>query len=203
MNIYKKYIFPKYLNWVMNNKDLVQHRKDTVSGLTGIGLEIGFGSGLNLPYYKNITKLYTLDPSTELYDIAKTNMSSVVFPTEHISASAMNIPLPDHSLDFTVSTWSLCSIPDPEQALKEVFRVLKSGGKFSFIDHGKSPKDIIHKVQNFLTPISKNIAGGCNLNRDIENLIISAGFEILKLEKFSLKRRPLAFLYKGIAIAKK
>jgi len=188
---------------MMRNKDLKQHRMDVVSELSGIGLEIGFGSGLNLLYYKNLTKLYALDPSEELYEIARKNIAKVSFPVEHIQNSAEHIPLPDNSLDFVVSTWTLCSIPQPEGALKEVFRILKNDGKFSFIEHGKSPKSLIYKIQNFLTPVSKRIAGGCHMNRDIENLILDAGFEIQNLEKFSKRSKPLGYMYKGIAIVKK
>lgn len=187
----------------MKNKELVQHRINVVSELSGTGLEIGFGSGLNLSYYKNITKLYALDPSEELFEIARKNMASVSFPVEHIEDSAEHIPLPDNSLDFVVSTWSLCSIPHPEIALKEVFRVLKSGGKFSFVEHGKSPKTFISKIQNLLTPVSRHVAGGCHMNRDIERLILDVGFEMQKIEKFSRKSKPLVFMYKGITVAKK
>ncbi len=130
-------------------------------------------------------------------------MASVSFPVEHIEDSAEHIPLPDNSLDFVVSTWSLCSIPHPEIALKEVFRVLKSGGKFSFVEHGKSPKTFISKIQNLLTPVSRHVAGGCHMNRDIERLILDVGFEMQKIEKFSRKSKPLVFMYKGITVAKK
>lgn len=187
----------------MRNKELEQHRIDVVSQLSGTGLEIGFGSGLNLPYYKNATKLYALDPSEELFEVARKNIAAVSFPIEHLKDSAERIPLPDNSLDFVVSTWTLCSIPHPEAALKEVFRVLKSGGKFSFVEHGKSPKTLILKIQNFLTPLSKRVAGGCHMNRDIENLILDSGFQMQKLKKFSQRSKPLGFMYKGIAIAKK
>lgn len=200
MNLYDKYILPKYLNWAMKNEDLKQHRMDVVFDLSGNGLEIGFGSGLNLSYYKNVDKLYALDPSEELYEIAKKNIEAISFPVQHIRASAENIPLPDNSLDFIVSTWTLCSIPNPQIALKEVSRVLKPGGKFSFIEHGKSPKNLIYKIQNLLTPISKCIAGGCHMNRDIEKLIVDAGFEMIKLKKFFRKSKPLGFMYKGIAV---
>lgn len=187
----------------MKNKELEQHRIDVVSELSGTGLEIGFGSGLNLSYYQRITKLYALDPSKELYEIASKDIANAPFEVEHVSASAERISLPDNSLDFVVSTWTLCSIPHPDVALKEVFRVLKAGGRFSFVEHGKSPKALISKMQNTLTPISKRVAGGCHMNRDIEHLILGAGFEMQKLEKFSQRSKPLGFMYKGTAIAKK
>ncbi len=187
----------------MGNSDLEQHRVDVVSKLSGIGLEIGFGSGLNLPYYKNIIKLYALDPSEELREMAQKNILAASFPVERIADSAEHIPLPDNSLDFIVSTWTLCSIPNPKMALEEVARVLKPGGKFAFAEHGKSPKTYTSIVQGLLTPVSRYLAGGCHLNRDIENIILDTGFEIQRLEKFSQKSKPLGFMYKGIAIPKK
>lgn len=187
----------------MRNNSLNQHRHDVVSELSGAGIEIGFGSGLNLPYYKRVTKLYALEPSKELYQIASNKIKKLSFPIENIQASAEKIPLPDNHFDFVISTWTLCSISHPEVALREVFRILKPGGKFSFIEHGKSPKAFPAKTQNILTPLSKRIAGGCHLNRDIEKLILEAGFEIEKLEKFTQKYRPLGFMYKGMAIKSK
>jgi ubiquinone/menaquinone biosynthesis C-methylase UbiE len=187
----------------MRNKELEQYRIDVVLELSGTGLEIGFGSGLNLPYYKNINKLYALDPSEELFEIAFKNIMAVSFPIEHLQDSAEHIPLPDNSLDFVSSTWTLCSVLHPEAALQEVFRVLKPGGKFSFVEHGKSPKIFISKIQNFITPLSRCIAGGCHMNRDIESLILDSGFEMQELQKFSQRTKPLGFIYKGIAIAKK
>lgn len=203
MNFYYKYIFPKYLNFVMRGKDLEKHRENVVTKSSGQVLEIGFGSGLNLPYYTNISKLYALDPSQELYNLAQERIKRVSFQIEYLQASAESIPLPDNALDSVVSTWSLCSIPHPETALKEVLRVLKPDGKFSFIEHGKSPKSFIYKMQNFLTPVSKQFAGGCHMNRDIEKLVLDSGFKMQKIEKFEQKSKPLGFMYKGIAIAKK
>lgn len=178
------------------------HRPDVAGEASGIVLEIGFGSGLNLPYYKNVTKLYALDPSQELYNLAKDRIQKVSFPTEHIQASAEKIPLENNSIDLVVSTWSLCSIPHPEIALKEIFRVLKLGGIFAFIEHGKSPKSFIFKLQKILTPFSKRLAGGCHLDREIDELIKEAGFDFIKLETFQQKSKPLAFMYKGIAVKK-
>ncbi|MES2985966.1 MAG: class I SAM-dependent methyltransferase [Patescibacteria group bacterium] len=203
MNLYTKYILPKYLNLAMGSKDFDTYRKDTASKANGIVLEIGFGSGLNLPYFTNVSKLYALDPSDELYTLAQERIYKVSFTIEQLQASAENIPLDTNSIDSVISTWTLCSIPYPEIALKEIFRVLKPSGKFLFIEHGKSPRSFITKIQNFLTPISKRVAGGCHMNRDIEKLILDAGFEIQQIEKFAQKSKPLAFMYQGVAVARK
>lgn len=187
----------------MKSTSLDKDRSDVAIQADGVVLEIGFGSGLNLPYYKNINKLYALDISQELYDLAQENISELSFPIEFIKSSAEDIPLSDNSIDSVVSTWSLCSIPNPSLALKEIFRVLKPDGKFSFVEHGKSPRSLVFKLQNFLTPASKRLAGGCHMNRDVEKLILNAGFEFEKLEKFAKSGQPLGFTYKGIGIAKK
>lgn len=203
MDFYKKYILPKLLNSAMKRVELEKQRPEMVAKVSGIVLEVGFGSGLNLPYYKNITKLYALDPSQELYELAQEKIKTIVFPIEHLRAFAENIPLRDNTVDAVVSTWSLCSIPDLETALKEIYRVLKPDGKFVFIEHGKSPKQFTAILQKILTPFSKCISGGCHMDRDMEKLIIKAGFEIGQLEKFQEKSKPLAFMYKGVVFVRK
>jgi len=197
-NFYNKHILPKFLDFSMRKKELENFRPSVVGIASGIVLEIGFGSGLNLPYYKNVTKLYALEPSAELYKIAQKEIKNVSFPVEHLQVSAEKIPLPDNSVDSVVSTWTLCTIPRPEIALKEILRVLKPGGKFSFIEHGKSPKNFTAKLQKWLTPVSKFIGGGCHLDREIDRLIREAGFNIQKMEQFREKFRPLLHGYKGV-----
>ncbi|MEK7127968.1 MAG: class I SAM-dependent methyltransferase [Patescibacteria group bacterium] len=201
-NFYNKYIFPKFMNFVMKNREMEKLRPGVVGMAGGVVLEIGFGSGLNLPYYKNVTKLYALEPSAELYNMARGLIEKISFPVEYLNASAEKIPLSNNSIDCAISTWVLCSIPKPEIALKEVFRVLKPGGKLVFIEHGKSPKNFTAKLQKLFTPISKCVAG-CHLDREVENLIQDSGFELQKLEKFQPLSKPLAPMYKGVALCKK
>ncbi len=203
MSFYSTHILPKYINLAMSDKDLEKQRKEVVCDTYGQVLEIGFGSGLNTLHYTNIEKLYALEPSSELIEIARENIGETTFPIEYIQASAEKIPLPDNSIDCVVSTWTLCSIPHPEVALKVVFRVLKNGGHFSFVEHGKSSSNLICKLQNLFTPLSKKIAGGCHLNRDIERLIVDTGFKIQKINKGARKFRPLNFTFSGSAIANK
>lgn len=199
MNLYSKYILPKVLNRTMQSESMRRLRPQTISNASGIVLEIGFGSGLNLPHYDNIEKLYALDPSRELFALSKKEIDAAPFPITHINASAEAIPLADNSIDTVVSTWSLCSIPNPEIALREIHRVLKPTGRFAFVEHGQSPSTTLRYIQKFLTPLSKALAGGCHLDRDIEHLIKQVGFNIEKLSKFPQKGKPLAFMYQGIA----
>lgn len=181
----------------MNRKDIEVLREEIVSKAKGEVLEIGFGSGLNIPYYKDVNKLYALEPSQEIFDVGTKNTNNTKFVVEHLKNSAEQISLTDNSVDSVVSTWSLCSIPNPEKALKEIHRVLKPGGKFYFLEHGKSNNVSKYTLQNILNPFSKCLMGGCNLNRDIEKLITNSGFEIENIEKFELKSKPLAFMYRG------
>lgn len=203
MNFYNKYILPKVLNRAMKNTDLGKYRNATAGEVSGVVLEIGFGSGLNLPYYKNISMLYALDVSNELYDLAQENIKNFSFPIKHLLASAESVPLDDNSIDCVVSTWTLCSIPHPEIALKEISRVLKPGGRFGFVEHGKSPHKFIAKMQNIFNPILKCLAGGCNMNRDMQKLILDAGFEIQKIDKFGQKFKLSDFMYIGVAVVNK
>ena len=133
--------------------------------------------------------------------VLKINLAS--FDVEYIQTGAENIPLPENSIDTVISTWSFCSISNPELALKEISRVLKTNGKFIFIEHGKSPGKTAARWQKLLTPVSKCLAGGCHMDREIDKLINNAGFEIQKLEKFRQRFNFLTFVYKGIAITKK
>ncbi len=202
MNFYHKHILPKLLDIGMKKKELEPYRQSVVREVSGIVLEIGFGSGLNLPYYQDVTKVYALDPSRELFALAEERMQTASFPIEHLAVSAEEIPLPDNSIDSAVSTWTLCSIPHPDVALREISRVLKPGGIFTFIEHGKSPRLFIAKSQNLLTPVTACVAGGCHLNRKMDTLIKDAGFEIKTLESFQHAKKPLAYMYKGIGIKK-
>ena len=183
----------------MENKNIEKYRIDIASRATGITLEVGFGSGLNLPYCTDVDKLYALDPSKELYNLAEERIKSISFPIEYLQASAEHIPLRDNTIDTVISTWSLCSISHPQNALEEILRVLKPNGKFLFIEHGKSTRGVITEIQNFLTPFSRTFAGGCHMNRNIEKLILDAGFQMQSIEKFGLNSRPSGFMYKGIA----
>lgn len=199
MNIYQKYILPRLINFVMQDEKNEKKRAQLIPRASGIVLEIGFGSGLNLPFYgKEVSKLYAIDPSKELWEFSKERVSKAPFPVEFINASAERIPLADNSVDAAITTWTLCSIPNPEQALREVQRVLKAAGKLLFIEHGLSPEKRISKWQIRFNPFWKRIAGGCHLDRKIDDLITNAGFKIVELKKTPGKA-ALSYEYKGVA----
>ncbi len=198
-NFYESKILPKILNRSMRKDTLGKYRPRVIDGVSGEVLEIGFGSGLNLSYYKNVTKLYALEPAQELFDLTGEALKKVSFPVIHLANGAENIPLPDNSVDCVVSTWVMCSVDDMEAVLSEVKRVLRPGGKFHFIEHGKSHFRTVSFLQKLLTPLTKYCAGNCHLNRDIEREFKRAGFSIEKLQQESVRFAPLLFLTWGIA----
>ncbi len=184
----------------MGPTEFNETRSEVVGPANGIVLEIGFGSGYNLPFYKEIVKLYALDPSRELYNYSKDRVDSVAFPVEYFQCSAEEIPLKNDTVDTVVSTWTLCSIPNLAKAMKEIRRVLKPGGRFLFVEHGQSPKKINSMVQKLVTPITRLYAGNCHLDRKIDDFIRDSGLTITNLEILPEEGRPLMFSYLGVAV---
>ena len=180
--IYQQHIFPHLLNQVMQTPALMDLRRELLLGVSNEVLEIGFGTGLNLPFYQLVDKLYALEPNADIFKLAETRIQQAAFPVEHIQASAETLPFAANSLQHVVSTWTLCSIPDLEQSLKEIYRVLQPGGTLHVVEHVLNRQNLkIQHLQHLLTPIQKKVADGCHLNRDIENALLETGFEIESL----------------------
>ncbi len=199
MNWYQKNIVPRLLNSEMGSKELEEIRRVVLASACGIVLEIGVGPGYNLPLYKNISKLYALEPSKELTDIAKTRANTLLFPVEFLNTGAENISLPQHSVDTVVSTWTLCSVSDPKKVLQEIKRVLRPEGNFIFVDHGASPNFALRAIQTGLTSVTKYFTGNCHYDRKLEELIREAGFIIKKIEHPHEQFKPLIYNYQGVA----
>ena len=201
MNVYEKYVLPKLIHWAMRQKLATAERRKLIPLASGTVLEVGVGSGLNLPFYgPQVHKLYALDPSRELWKMARQRVEEAPFPVEFLAASAERIPLEDMSVDTVVTTWTLCTIPNPRQALTDMRRVLKPEGRLIFVEHGHSPDPGVLAWQNRLTPVWKRIGGGCHLNRQIDDLIADAGFDITQIERgYSRGPKPMTYLYKGLA----
>ncbi len=202
LTLYNKYILPRLLDRSMRPAEFNETRSEVVNQAHGTVLEIGFGSGYNLPFYKDAQKLYALDPSEELFAYAKDRIASVSFPVAYLQCSAEKIPLEDNSIDTVVSTWSLCSIPDLPKALKEMKRVLKPNGRFLFVEHGQSPKSMNSLVQKLVTPVTRHFTGNCHLDRKIDDCITDSGFVIESIEMLPEEGRPLMFSYQGAAVKK-
>lgn len=203
MSFYQTHLLPHLINLVMQDKLKTQERAVLIPQASGVVLEIGFGSGLNLLFYQpNIIKFYALDVSQELWQLAAEQIKHAPFPVQFLHASAETIPLKNYSVNTVVTTWTLCSIPHPEQALQEIKRVLTPNGKLLFIEHGLSTEKKVAQWQTKLNPIWKTVAGGCNLNRNIADLIHQAGFKMCTLEqgyRNTHKTKLLRYYYKGIA----
>jgi ubiquinone/menaquinone biosynthesis C-methylase UbiE len=185
----------------MRNQDLLPYRERVVGSAQGRVLEIGMGSGLNLPFYRaHVDEILGLEPSPQLIAMAKGTLPMSLIPATLIEGSAESIPLDDNSIDTVVTTWTLCTIPNAAKALGEMHRVLKAGGCLLFVEHGLAPDVTVRKWQNFLTPAWKCVAGGCHLNRPIASMIEGAGFRLDRLETgYMPGPRPMTFLYEGSA----
>lgn len=185
----------------MKSGDVMRLRAAHVPAARGIVLEIGIGSGLNLPFYTAaVTRLYGVDPSAELLTMARKNAAAAPFPVDLFNQDADRIPLADASVDTVVVTWSLCSIGSPAAALGEMRRVLKPDGTLIFIEHGLAPDAGVRKWQNRLTPVWRRLGGGCHLNRKMDDLVRGAGFTIADLRtEYVPGPRPLTFIYEGRA----
>ena len=184
MGLYERYIVPKIIDWSMRNKRLTDERKRFVPLASGRVLEIGIGSGLNLPFYSSkVERLFGLEPSTQMRRMASRRIEDAPFPVDFLGLSGEDIPAESETFDTVLSTWTLCTIPDVRRALKEMRRVLKPHGRFIFVEHGRAPERTVALWQDRLNGIWKRLGGGCNLNRRIDALIAEAGFEIAEIDK--------------------
>ena len=201
MGFYDDRVLPYLLNLAMRNKDLEAYRRRLVPAAAGRVLEIGIGSGLNLPFYgPGVAEVIGLDPSASLLRMAGGQAARSGIGVRLLGGSAEAIPLEDASFDTVLTTWTLCSIHDADAALAEIRRVLKPTGNLLFVEHGSAPDVGVARWQKRLTPLWKPIAGGCHLNRPIEALIRRAGFEIPDLHAgYMAGPRPFTFMYEGRA----
>jgi ubiquinone/menaquinone biosynthesis C-methylase UbiE len=201
MSFYANRILPKLIDLSMRNKQLLPYRARIVGAAEGRVLEIGIGSGLNLPFYTaNVERVIGLDASPQLLAKAREAAGRTSAPVKFIEASAEAIPLDDTSIDTVVTTWTLCSIPEAPRALAEMHRVLNPGGRLLFVEHGRAPDSGVRWWQDRLTPIWKRLGGGCHLNRAITELITAGGFRIERLETGYMRGpKPMTFMYEGSA----
>ncbi len=185
----------------MRNRAATRYRSLIVPEARGTVLEIGVGSGLNLPFYGiGVEHLYGLDPSEELLAMAGKKARAIAFAIDFIPHGSEEIPLDDGSVDTVVMTWTLCSIPDPLKALKEIGRVIKPGGTLLFVEHGLAPEIRVQAWQQRLNPLWSKVTGGCNLNRKMDQLIRTAGFDLAQLKtEYAEGPRPLSYMYSGQA----
>jgi len=202
MGLYATQIFPRLMDWVMGGDEFQQLRTLLLQGARGEVLEIGLGTGLNLPHYTGeVSRLHAIDPALLLPNRVAQRSKSVAFPVQIKPISAETLPFDDRTFDCVVSTWTLCTIPDPVKALREVRRVLKPDGVFLFLEHGRSDDAKIAAWQDRMNPLQRIIGCGCNLNRKIDQLIEQAGLAITKLDRFQMQQVPRlgGAMYRGSA----
>lgn len=202
MSWYERHILPHLIECACGLGRVMQLRAELIPQAKGRVLEVGIGTGLNLPYYdaKHASHICGLDPSPEMNRLTQRRAAAITIPVESVALSAERIEAANHSFDTVVSTFTLCTIPDAVTALREMRRVLKPDGKLLFCEHGQAPDASVHRWQNRLTPLWKPVAGGCHLNRNIPALLREGGFAIQQLEASYLPGpRPMMFVYRGLA----
>ena len=179
MGWYTEQLLPRVVDKALGNEEITEWRRKAVVGLTGTVVEIGFGSGLNLPVYPSaVTKVLAVEPAGGGRKLAAERIAKSLIPVEHIGLDGQSLPLDDASVDGALSTYTLCTVPDPRLAIREIYRVLKPGGLFNFLEHGLSPDPQVARNQKRFEPIQKVVFGGCHLSRDIPSLVTDAGFVI-------------------------
>jgi SAM-dependent methyltransferase len=201
MGFYSDIVLPRLCDFAMRNRQLVPFRERVIGAAEGRVLEIGVGSGLNLPFYRSpVREVLALEPAPRLVAMARRASRAASIPVNFLEASAEAIPLDAHSVDSIVTTWTMCSIPHATTALVETRRVLRPGGRLLFVEHGLAPDASVRRWQDRLTPVWRCISGGCHLNRPIRAMIEGAGFRIDRIETGYLPGpKPMTFMYEGSA----
>lgn len=204
MGFYDERVLPHVINLVMNTNQTRRIRSRVCADLEGDVLEIGFGTGHNLPYLPGgVTRLLAVEPAGRSVGLAADRIRSAAVPVEVVGLDGQRLPLGDASVDAVLCTWSLCTIPDPVAAVREAARVLRPGGSFHFVEHGLAPDEGVRRWQHRLNGLQRRIGGGCNLDRDIAGIVEAGGLRITTLDRYYGvgEPKPYAAMYEGVATA--
>jgi ubiquinone/menaquinone biosynthesis C-methylase UbiE len=200
VRFYHRWLLPRLIHATMKQEMFLPYRERVVRAAAGRVLEVGAGSGLNLPLYARAARVIALDPSPELLTEARSRADRAPCRVDLLRASAESIPLRSGSVDAVVITWTLCSIPEVDRALREVGRVLAADGRLFFVEHGRSPDRAVARWQNLLTPAWTRLAGGCHLNRPVVELLELNGFRVEQVSTGYMQGpRPMTFMTEGVA----
>lgn len=202
MGFYADRVFPRLIDVACNTKSQLPIRERVCAPLAGEVLEIGFGTGLNLPHLPpGVTRVFAVDPMQRGRELAADRLAASPVDVQFVGTDGESISLDDDSVDAALSTWTLCTIPDPVAALHEVARVLRPGGTVHFAEHGAAPEAATRTWQDRLNPIQRKVACGCNLNRQIDEIVVTAGFQIRELDTFYAPGEPkfMGWTFVGVA----
>jgi len=204
MGFYDEQLLPRFINVVCNVKTVRELRQRVCADLRGRVVEVGFGSGLNIPYYPaEVTSVAAIEPADTGWKLASRRVAAAPVPIQRTGLDGQALPLPDDSCDAALSTYTLCTIPDVTAALTELRRVLKPGAALHFLDHGLAPDEPVRRWQHRLDPIQQRLFGGCHLTRPIADLLTEAGFTINEIDVFYEKGapKPWGAVSLGVAVA--
>ena len=202
MGLYRDQILPRVVDVTMRGGEYGSMRARAAAGLDGEVLEIGFGSGLNVPFYPaGVKRVWAVEPASAGRKLAAKRVGACAVPIEYVGLDAQTLPVGDASVDHVLSTWTLCTIQEPLLALAEIVRVLRPGGAFHFIEHGLAPDARVARMQERLTPWQCRAFGGCHLDRPIDRLVTAAGLELTRLETYYMKGgRAVRYTFEGVAV---